>query len=186
MDARYLEAIVNEDGQHVVLGRALHPFCFYDILILEVDDNPLWDGSRPARWGDLFTAVLACSSPPGAALSPAYGRGFWRVLRQRLWVLFARRKYKLQEQATAFQVYVKDYYTRPHVWSSAEGSAKAPWLLSIATYIEAHSNMTEHEIMSASAGKMMWKYGAIAEVLHGADLMSEAEHEACEAMGFKL
>lgn len=184
MDARYLEAVVNEDGQHVVLGRRLHPFCFSDIQFLEIDDNPLWFNHRKISWGDLFNATLVCATEPDVCGVPW---SLWSRCKMTLWVLWGRRRYSLQAEVDKFAAYVKDYYTRPRIWASDEGkTVKAPWLLSIAVYIEAHSNLSERQIMRAPAGKMLWKYAAIAEVLHGADVMSEEEENAFKELGITL
>lgn len=186
MDPRYLEAVVNEDA-HKVLGRRLHPFCFYDALILEIDENPLWMGHRDVTWGDLFNAALICSSDPEMFLVPSRMRGFWRWIRNSLWVSWGRRRYKLTAEVEKFRAYIKDFYSKPHMWSSSDSKRSgAPWILSVASYIECHSNLTEEQVMRAPIGKMMWKYGTIAEMLHGAEMVSDEEQAGIKALGLKI
>lgn len=183
MDPRYLETLVNEDG-HTVLGRRLHPFCLYDIVLLEVDNNAIWADSERITWADLITAVLICNAEPGKWLSPTRGRRWYVRLWRFLWAIWVQRHYDINVEATKFVAYVKDYYTKPSVWKSDDGKpAKAPWVLSLAVILEDHSNMSHDQIMRAPAGQMMWMHAAIAELHYGLDIVGEEDYEGMKALG---
>lgn len=182
MDTSFLEALVNRQD-HQVLGRKLHPFCLFDALFLTLDDNPLFVGGRVPNWVDLETASIVCSTEPERLLSGML-KGPSKLLR--LWRNWKRRRFTFVEELAKFQCYRADFDSRPTFWSTDEAgtSTKAPWVLSIAAFIEAHSNMTEREIMTAPIGLMMWKSAALAEVLgrSASELLSGDEQQAIEAI----
>ena len=77
--------------------------------------------------------------------------------------------------------YRQDYDARPKFWhEETEGTGlRAPWILSIASFLEEHSNMTEREVMTAPLGLMLWKSAALAEQLGmtRSDIMTEKEEQ---------
>lgn len=184
MQTAYLEAVVNR--RHRVLGRELHDFCLYDALFLTVAENPLWLGDREPTVTDLEAAVLICSLPPERILHAEVTPRHWpgRVARW-LWQYKCAKldleafKLELQAELAAWSDYIADYDARPKLWESTGGgrSMKAPWILSLACYIEMHSNMREREIMTAPIGLMFWKAQTIAERRgeNVADMMTEEE-----------
>lgn len=183
MQTAYFEAVVNRP--HRVLGRKLHAFCLYDALFLEIAQNPLWLGGRAPELADLQAAALICSLPPErflrAELAPRsvrerLARAAWQI--GILGRLRARAGY-LSAELENWQAYVADHHSLPSLWDAAGKSRRlrAPWILSLATLIEMHSNMTEREIMTASIGLMQWKAQTIAERLgiSAAEMMTEDE-----------
>jgi hypothetical protein len=189
VDGRFLEAVFNEP-KHVVCGRVLRPLCLYHSMLLVVDDNPLHECAvgEVITWADLLTAVLICSAPEQSLREYTFiPNGFFAKMRMLVWLRFARRRYKLAKELAKFENYVKDYSTRPKYWSDDKGGnsmVKAPWILSLASFLEDHSNMTEHEIMVAPVGVVLWKTAAIAEqngVARG-EMVSEEEEKAVELL----
>jgi hypothetical protein len=170
MQTAFLEAVVNR-VDHRVLGRRLDAFCLYHALFLTIAANPLWVGGRAATLADLQEAVLICSLPPERFLSARLGP---QTIRE----AFASRS-DLAAELALFTSFVSDFHSLPEHWSaSGKGkSLRAPWILSLACYIEAHSNMTEREIMTAPIGLMHWKAEAIAERRgeNVSDLMTDDE-----------
>lgn len=179
MDAKFLEAFINRE--HKVLGRTLHPFCLRDRLLLEIDDNAFAVGGTPDA-ADLISAVRICSTPFEKKVTT------WSMVRDVLWGWRAKFKYNLDVEMEKFATYVLDYDSRPTFWDaedSSDSTVKAPWAYSLACYIEAFSNMTEEQIMTAPIGLMFWKSAVIAEKLGHtkAELESDEEREAMKALG---
>lgn len=190
MDSQ-LESWVNADGKHLVCGRRLHPFCLYDIMFLEVQENPLWLRDHDITWGDLLTAILVCSTPPEQWLNPQkYNTTFRRIARF-LWIAWCRKVHNLELEARKFAVYINDYYSRPEYWidegDMEGGNIKAPWIPSITSFIEDHTSMTEREILTASVGKMLWKSACIAEQrgMSKAEIVSDEDLEGLRALGLR-
>lgn len=186
MNQRFLESLVNSDGLHRVCGLRLHPFCFYDLLCLELAENALLLRHRDADWSDLLIAAKICSGEPGKWLKPMtrWARlGFW------LWSIYIRRRYDIKAEAKKFADYCNDYDSRPAFWSSDAGAGelKAPWLLAIVTFVEDHSNSSWEEIMGAPAGLVWWKSAALAEQnkMSKSDLISDEDLAGMEALGLK-
>lgn len=177
MQAAFYEAVVNRE--HTVFGRRLHALSLYDALFLTLLGNPLWVGGSPTA-ADIEEAVLVCSLPPerftAAKLAP---QTTWEKVTRCAW----RRRNKsrnLADELKRWDAYVADYLSEPESWEGeAKGSAaKAPWILSLATAIEAKSKMSAREIMTAPIGLMLWKAAAIAELEgNGPDLMTAEEIE---------
>jgi hypothetical protein len=175
VDSRFAESLVNRDD-HRVLGVRLHPYCFYDAMFLELAESPLLLKHRNVVLADLYAAVGICSAQPEVLLR-GETRSFSRLRRWRM------RRMNLEAEVAKFIVYVKDYDARPVFWEGegeGGGSLRAPWILSIATFLENHSNMKEREIMTAPIGKMLWKSAALAEQmgLTKSQLMTEEEEAA--------
>lgn len=183
MDSRFAESWVNRDD-HVVFGRRLHDYCLYDAFFLAIDENPLHLRHRDVTRADLFMAAYICSTPPARLLkgcrpSPLATHWWrWRMRRRSL-VLEVKR----------FEAYVSDFDARPVFWGGGGGEPlKAPWVLSIATLLEAHTNATESQIMTMPVGKALWKAAAIAEQngMTKDDIMSSEEEAAMKEMGMNL
>lgn len=178
MQAAFFEAVVNRE--HTVFGRRLHDLCLYDALFLTLLENPLWVGGSPTI-ADFEEAVLVCSLPPErftrAQLAP---QTTWEKLTRSAWRRRNPRR-NLAAEFSAWEAYVADFLSEPETWDgdgSKGGTAKAPWILSLATAIEQKSNMTWREIMTAPIGLMLWKAAAIAEVDgNGPDMMTAEEIE---------
>lgn len=177
MQAAFFEAVVNRE--HTVFGRRLHDLCLYDALFLSLLENPLWVGGMPTV-ADFEEAVLVCSLPPErftrAQLAP---QTTWEKVTRSAWRRRNRRR-NLSAEFAAWQNYVADFLSEPETWEGEGkgGTAKAPWILSLATAIEQKSNMTWREIMTAPIGVMLWKAAAIAEVEgNGPDMMTAEEIE---------
>lgn len=178
MQAAFFEAVVNRE--HTVLGRRLHALCLFDALFLTLLRNALWVGEMPTL-ADLEEAVLVCSLPPerfeSAKLAP---QSTWEKVTRSLWRRRNRRRNFVHE-LRLWNAYVADFLSEPATWEGGDakgGTAKAPWILSLATAMELKTNMSEREIMTAPIGKMLWKSAAIAEVEgNGPDLMTADEIE---------
>ena len=159
MDERFTEAWVNRDDW-IVYGRRLHPFCLYDLFFLALDQNAAYFGDSPTQ-EDLLAAVLVCSSKYEDLQA---GRVSLKGFRRTYWMHKCKRVSFVQE-LLKFRAYLKDFDSRPQFWESASGeSMRAPALLSVATFLELKTNMTESEIWTAPIGKMFWKSAAIAEI----------------------
>jgi hypothetical protein len=153
-------------------------------LIFHVQENPIMMGPSEVGWAELIGAVLVCSLSPESFLNPSKFRR-WRMMPwNRWWIHGASRRYNLAEEAKKFENYVDDHYTKPRFWGDGDDEVKAPWVLSIAAYIESNSNMTEKEVMTASCGRMFWKSAAIAEQQGSGkmDIVSEEEEEAMKQL----
>ena len=161
-------------------------------MFLSIDGNNLilTEENKGIEWGDLVTAVSICSNPPEHFASPNVG--IWKAIKTFVWCQWVKRRYSLPLEIMRFRDYVKDYYAKPKFWTGGEGeggkSCKAPWVYSVACFLETNTNMTEREIMSAPIGKMLWKSATIAEQLgvSSAELVSEEEMKAFEALGISI
>jgi hypothetical protein len=183
MDNRYLEAVVNK--QHVILGRKLHPYCLYDMLILTIAENPLVTRSRAIGLPDLRQAVIVCSTPYQRFLEARSPIGKVPLT----WWRFVSRNPKTDEELAKFIAYLEDFSARPTFWEDdgggGPGGLRAPWILKMAAFIECYSNMREEEVMTAPLGKMFWKSAALAELLgmSKSELQTEEEEAAMKEMG---
>ena len=157
----------------IVYGRRLHPFCLYDLFFLALDQNAAYFGESPTQ-EDLLAAVLVCSSRYEDLQAGRYSLKGWR---KSLWVKAASlMNFKLE--LLKFKAYLADFDSRPEFWESTESqSCRAPGILSIATFIERETNMTEREIMTAPIGKMFWKSAALGELsgLSGSQIVTPEE-----------
>ena len=169
MQTAFLESLVNR--RHTVLGRALHDFCLYDALFLEIAENPLWLGGRAPTIEDLIEAVNICSLPPERLLQAEPGPRTWREALRHFWWLRGnvradnRDRDFFERELVKFAAFIADSNAAPKMWDAQSGgrTIRAPWILSIANYVEMHSNMSEREIFTAPLGKILWKAEAIAE-----------------------
>ena len=170
MQKSFAEALINRDD-HTCYGRKLHDFCLYDLLFLALDQNAAYFGTDPTQ-EDLLAAVLICSSDPKDLLRGRHSIEGWRkkwFIRKAMFTTFA-------QELAKFKSYIADFDQRPEFFTDGNGSSlKAPSVLSVAGFIEKHSNMTHHEIMSAPIGLMFWKSAAIAEFegLTTAEIMTQ-------------
>ena len=174
MQDSFSEAWINRTD-HVVYGRRLNPFCLLHLLFLSLDKNGAYFGNEPTR-DDLISAVLVCSSKP-ADLSA--GRHSIRGFRRKVWI-YAACCQNYEAELAKFKAYIADYDSKPEFWTSDDGGTlRAPAILSVATYLEMKTNMSEIEIMTAPIGKMFWKSAAIAEMEGNsrAEIMTEEEAE---------
>ena len=175
MQTAFIESIVNL--RHTVLGISMHDLCLYDAISLTVAGNPLWVGGT-ARMEDLQQAALICNLPPGRFLSGTLDPRTWpERLSRMLWKKRNRRR-AFHTHLALWDAYVADFNAIPEYWTCEDGkSFKAPWLYSMACFIEQNSNMVEREILTAPIGKMFWKAATIAERLgiSAAELITEEE-----------
>ena len=180
MQRSYAEALVNRND-HTCYGVKLHAFCLYDLLFLALDQNAAYFGDQPTQ-EDLLAAVLICSSKPQDLLSGRHTLTGWRkkwFIRKAMFTPFAA-------ELAKFRAYIKDFDSRPEFFSEKGGGKgmRAPTILSLACFIEKHSNMTEHQIMTAPIGQMFWKSAAIAEMegLTSAEIMTQEEEDLADEM----
>lgn len=170
MQKSFAEALINRDD-HVCYGRKLHDFCLYDLLFLALDQNAAYFGDNPTQ-EDLLAAVLICSSDHKDLLRGRHSIEGWRkkwFIRKAMFTPFA-------PELAKFKAYISDFDQRPEFFTEGGGSSlKAPAVLSVASFIEKHSNMTQHEIMSAPIGLMFWRSATIAEFegLTTAEIMTQ-------------
>lgn len=186
MDSRLAESFVNRDD-HVVLGRKLHDFCLYDVFLLALDGNPLYLKHRKVEKDDLLAAVSICSSDPERFMR-VRTQGLWAKLKDAVWKWKWRRR-SIALELRKWEAYVDDFDARPVFWEGEGGEPmKAPWVLSVLTFLEDHTNMGEREIMTAPLGKMLWKSASLAEQLgmSKSQIMTEEEEEALKEMGVEL
>jgi hypothetical protein len=189
VDGRFLEAFFNEP-YHRVCGRRLRPLCLYHSLFLIVDDNPLHackEGDA-VTWTDLITASLVCSAPDASLRHRQFlPRGFVGRMMAMVWMSTVRHRFKLAMELAKFEAYLKDYSARPKFWTDVDGepgTVKAPWILSILTFLEDHTNSSEHEILSMPIGWALWKSASLAEQLgmNRSEIVSEDEENAIAAL----
>lgn len=181
MQSAYFEALVNR--RHRVLGRVLHDFCLYDILFLTLAENPIWLEHREPTLADLEEAVVICSLPPERFLRAEAAPRTWRERFDLRWWKLRNAGLGSAGAAAAladFQIYLADFFSPPATWEDEAGEArrlKAPWIQSLAVFLEAHTNMTEREIMTAPVGLMLWKAETLGERLgvSAGEIMSEEE-----------
>ena len=174
MQEAFAEAWINRDD-HKVYGRRLYPFCLQHLLFLVIDHNGAYFGKDPSR-DDLIKAVLICSSKPEDLQA---GRHTLDGLRKKHFIYAAMYRNHDAELAK-WRSYLADYDSKPEFWeakASSEG-LRAPSILSLATYLEMKTNMTESEIMNAPIGKMFWKSAAITELEGGSSSQIVTDEEA--------
>ena len=89
IDPLFLEAWVNGDNEHVILGRTLKPFCLLHLLALDQLGNPVvGSGAIILTDEQIMEFVAVCSAPSELGVNPA-----------RIFTLNAA-----QELATAFTI----------------------------------------------------------------------------------
>ncbi len=170
---------MNRDD-HTVYGRRLHDFCLYDLFFLALDQNAAYFGDNPTQ-EDLLAAVLICSSKHEDLKA---GRVSLKGFRRTFWMHKCKRVSFAQELAK-FRAYIKDFDSRPQFWESAGGEPmRAPALLSVATFLELKTNMSEDQIWTAPIGKMFWKSAAIAEIegVTSSQIVTPEEEEMIKAL----
>ena len=174
MQDSFSEAWINRTD-HVVYGRKLNPFCLLHLLFLSLDRNAAYFGKEPTI-DSLISAVLVCSSKPEDLSAGRHTLQGWR---KKVW-LYGALLQNFDAELAKFRSYIADFDSKPEFWQSDDGgSLRAPAILSIATYLEMKTNMTEREIYTAPIGKMYWKSAAIAEMEGNsrAEIMTDEEAE---------
>lgn len=181
MQKSYAEALVNRND-HTCYGVKLHAFCLYDLLFLALDQNAAYFGDNPTQ-EDLLAAVLICSSKHDDLLAGRHTLKGWR----KKWFIRKAMFTPFPAELAKFKAYLKDFDSRPEFFVESGGKGKAlraPTILSLACFIEKHSNMTEREILTAPIGKMFWKSAAIAEMegLTSSEIMTQEEEDQADEM----
>lgn len=116
LDKRLAESWINR-GRHVVLGRALRPFCLWHKFLLEFIDSPFVSGTQPPTLIDLELAVRVCRSRFDTPIESIFGR---RGFAQKLWMLWLAKRYDAQAEGEKFRQYIHDFHAHPRFWQPAQ------------------------------------------------------------------
>ncbi|CAN5463479.1 hypothetical protein BH20VER3_BH20VER3_01010 [soil metagenome] len=186
MDAHFLESWFNT--RHRVLGRALHPFCLNDALILSLAGSPFLAAEQEeVRYTlpDLQLAVRVCSSPARVFLEARFNERWWDRALTRL-VAFWDRRQSLEAQCQAFVAYLDDFYAPPALWRDEDGDEvlRAPWVLANAVFLMRHTTYRPEEIWALPIGQALWIAATLAEQNgSSAQIVSEEEAAAMTELG---
>jgi len=177
-DPRFLEAWVNRTD-HRVFGRRLHPLCLLDLVALEAVDSPFLRENAAASRYDFWQAAEILSRPIVTLEIEAR-------IRPPNWLeRFSLYRVDLTAENTKLRAYFDDYWSTFEMWR-AEGDlsrCNAPWALSQATFLLAHTNLSEWRVWTAPIGQVLCYAAALEEQLSDkSHIVSTAELAQMEAM----
>ena len=199
MDERFRESWFNTS--HVVLGRALHPFCLYDALILSTEKSPFIcededRGATTFSLQDLQLAVLVCSTDHRVFLEARLCKTWLDKLRMKL---FGRRsrmickdQRSLEHQGKLFSTYLRDYNSGPQLWEGDDGEdrglpeMKTPWLLAYVVRLIRSTTFRPEEVWTMPIGQVFWYVTVLAEQTgtKSIDIVSPEEEAAMKELGY--
>ncbi len=197
MDSRFLQSWFN--SEHTVLGRKLHPFCAYDVLILAAAESPFVaesEGPVPYDFTDLEKAVWICSNEPKYFLDARMSEGVIDRARMWWWGRTIRRQLErspkrfIRQQGDAFNAYLEDFNAGPKFWADEKpgGTVRAPWILANVTFVIRNTNFSAEEAWRLPLGQLFWYSAGLAEQMgtSSSEIMSEEEEAAMKEMGIEV
>lgn len=159
---RFAEAWINYPWR--VCRRWLPAYSLHAHLMLCAVRSPLAFEVLPEgyriTWEDLWEAVAAVCTPPGAPL--VYPSGWRCVFTQRL------HRLDLAREVAAFRAWQNDYLSAPDVFCT-EGDGReltAPGILARAVFLQRHLHLSSAEVWTMPIGQALWLHAATLEQIN--------------------